>query len=292
MTSHNRICLITGTTSGIGLQTVIGLAQSCNPCSFILINRNKQQTVTAVREVHRKVPDITILATYEIDLLNMEEVIHVSQRIRLEHPRIDLLILNAGIMMPKFQLTKIGLESQIQVNFVSNKILIDILLPSILNSSFARVICLSSIAHQWCYQDMKWLDLNPPIHNYGAGEIAYGESKLAVMLWIRKMAAMHKNISFFSVHPGICRTNLFTSCEDSFIRIILKMEEKFSMFSKSATEGAETIIHIASTDKSFLVSGGYYADSKLQFVPSSEPEKTKKVFKLADQVLRKTKKTV
>lgn len=62
------------------------------------------------------------------------------------------------------------------------------------------------------------------------------------------------------------------------------------MLTKSPAEGAKSSIYLANADKSFLTSGGYYADSKLQFLPKPEPEKTKQIFKLADEVFKKSKK--
>ena len=134
--------------------------------------------------------------TYEMDLFKIEDVVRVAETVRSDHQTIDSLILNAGIMMPKFKLTKIGIESQMQINFVSNKIFVDILLPLVMcspNGKFAlvrsstasysmnhtenlgRVICLSSIAHQWSYRNFTWARMNPSRLNYGSGTIAYGQ---------------------------------------------------------------------------------------------------------------------
>ena len=77
-----------------------------------------------------------------MDLFKIEDVVRVAETARSDHQTIDSLILNAGIMMPKFNLTKIGIESQMQINFVSNKIFVDILLPLVMcspNGKFALV---------------------------------------------------------------------------------------------------------------------------------------------------------
>ena len=78
------------------------------------------------------------------------------------------------------------------------------------------------------------------------------DSKLAVILWMRQMARMHKTILFFSVHPGICRTNLFRHCNNPLLGIILSFEEKYPMLTKSPAEGAKSSIYLAYADKSFL----------------------------------------
>ena len=69
-----------------------------------------------------------------MDLFKIEDVVRVAETVRSDHQTIDSLILNAGIMMPKFKLTNIGIESQMQINFVSNKIFVDILLPLVMCS--------------------------------------------------------------------------------------------------------------------------------------------------------------
>ena len=139
-----------------------------------------------------------------MDLFKIEDVVRVAETVRSDHQTIDSLILNAGIMMPKFKLTKIGIESQMQINFVSNKIFVDILLPLVMcstNGKFAtvrdtfgtpsysmihtenlgRIICLSSIAHQWSYRNFTWARTNPSRSNYGSGTIAYGQGHSKIL---------------------------------------------------------------------------------------------------------------
>ena len=70
-----------------------------------------------------------------MDLFEVDKVIEVSKQIRLDYPVIDVLILNAGVMFEPFELSKYGIERHFQINFVSNKLLTDILLPSLLNSN-------------------------------------------------------------------------------------------------------------------------------------------------------------
>jgi len=290
-----RTCLITGTSSGIGLETVLGIAKSDPDCQFILINRTIESTKLSISHLKSHIPDINILKTYEMDLFKIEDVVRVAETIRLDIQTIDALILNAGIMMPPFKLSKIGVESQVQINFVSNKIFVDILLPLVMASPNGRIICLSSIAHQWSYKNLTWIRLNPTKTHYGSGVIAYGDSKLAVILWMRQMARMHRKILFLSVHPGICRTSLFRyQNHHPIIRIVLFIEDKYPILTKSSEEGAKTSVYLANAEKTFLTSGGYYADSKLQEIrfqnQIEEKEKTKQIFKLADEVLKKSKK--
>jgi len=101
-----------------------------------------------------------------------------------------------------------------------------------------RVICLSSIAHQWSYRRLSFASFSPSKINYGNGLIAYGDSKLAVCLWIKQMAKMHRKIKFFSLHPGICRTNLFRYLETSFSSKILNLALQ-SPLVKTAEQGAQ-----------------------------------------------------
>lgn len=80
-----------------------------------------------------------------MDLFKIEDVVRVAETVRSDHQTIDSLILNAGIMMPKFNLTKIGIESQMQINFVSNKIFVDILLPLVMCSPNGKFIWVRSM---------------------------------------------------------------------------------------------------------------------------------------------------
>ena len=79
------------------------------------------------------------------------------------------------------------------------------------------------------------------------GLIAYGESKLAVILWIRHMARLQPRVHFYSVHPGICRTNLFRHRQSWWLRLLLA-----TPLAQSAATGAEGSTYLALADTRLL----------------------------------------
>ena len=79
------------------------------------------------------------------------------------------------------------------------------------------------------------------------GLVAYGESKLAVILWIRHMARLQPKVHFYSAHPGICRTRLFRHRQSWWLRALLA-----TPLAQSAEAGAEGLTYLALADTRLL----------------------------------------
>ena len=161
---ESRICAITGCAGGIGFEILSQLASKTLDLSFVLINRTAEDN-NAIRQ---KLPEAKIEASYAVDLAELDDLISVAERIKLKITKIDILILNAGVMMVPFGLTHVGVETHQQINFVSNKILVDILMPNLLNSDIgSRVIVTSSVAHTWSGEKFNYCKLKPKSNDYG-----------------------------------------------------------------------------------------------------------------------------
>jgi len=163
-----RTVALTGTSSGIGFEVLCQLATKSLDISFILINRTADDNKRVIAELLEIAPAAKFAATYAVNLAELDDVIQVAERIRSSHSKIDVLILNAGVMLVPFSLSHIGVETHHQINFIANKVLVDVLMPNLLNSDIgARVIATSSVAHAWCGDEFEYAELKPSSVNYG-----------------------------------------------------------------------------------------------------------------------------
>ncbi len=161
----------------------------------------------------------------ELDLGSLPSIKRFADDFLATESRLDLLILNAGIMaLPKREETDAGFEKQIGVNHFGHAYLTSLLEDRLLQDkkSFSRVVVLSSTAH-----DMGTIRIEDLHFNKGRkydGWKAYGQSKLANLLFAKaladKFAAKKMNATALSVHPGVIKTKLWRSTKLSRLHFL------------------------------------------------------------------------
>ena len=207
---EGKVILITGGNSGLGKQCVLEFARH-KPAQIWLAARNLDKAKTASDEIRRKIPDAPI-RILKLDLSSLESVTEAARTFSAEAERLDILMLNAGIMAAKPDLTKDGYEEQFGVNFLGHALLVKLLLPVLLkttqNSSDVRIVALSSHGHMFAPRvGVKFDELKTVQKSLGSFG-RYGQSKLAIILWARQLAKEYPQFTVASVHPGMVRTHL------------------------------------------------------------------------------------
>ena len=144
----------------------------------------------------------------QLDLGDLESVRRFVAEFRDRYERLDLLINNAGIMVPPYGKTAQGFETQFGVNHLGHFALTGLLLDLLIQTPQSRVVTVSSIAHRMGtihFEDLNWEK------GYKANP-AYGQSKLANLLFTyelqRKLTAAGKQMLAVAAHPGWTETNL------------------------------------------------------------------------------------
>lgn len=201
----DSIAIVTGANIGLGYETTIGLAKK--QIKVIMACRNKEKAENARKEILQKVPgaDLEIIL---LDLGNLESVRNFAATFQEKYNRLDLLINNAGIMIPPFSKTKDGFESQIGVNYLGHFLLTGLLMPLLEKTASSRIVSLSSIAHR--NGVINFDDLNS---EKGYSKIgAYGQSKVACLMFAyemqRRLEAKGSKVISVASHPGVSNTNL------------------------------------------------------------------------------------
>lgn len=202
---EGRIAIVTGANSGLGYETARGLAQT--GMKVIMACRNAQKGEEAINAIKKETPNAD-LDLMLLDLGDLKSVRAFADNYKQNYKRLDLLINNAGIMIPPFSKTNDGFESQIGVNYFSHFLLTNLLFPILELTEGARIVSLSSIAHEKGKIDFENLNAE---NRYSRME-AYQQSKLACLMFAielqRKIDQSGKKILSVAAHPGVSGTNL------------------------------------------------------------------------------------
>lgn len=206
--SHKgKIAIVTGANSGLGKEITIGLAKK--DIKVIMACRNIDKAEDAKSEIIKSIPqaDIEIM---KLDLNSLKSVRKFAESYCTKYNQLDLLIENAGIMIPPFSKTEDGFESQMGVNYFGHFLLTNLLMPTLNKTEGARITTTSSIAHENAKIDFN--NLNSEISYSKIG--AYGQSKLACLMFAYELQSRLQeagsNVIAVSAHPGVSKTNLFS----------------------------------------------------------------------------------
>jgi len=265
------VALVTGGPSGIGFQISLMLAKK--GAKVILTYRDFDKAQQAMAKIIGEHP-IAKLSIVKLDLTDLKSVAACADEIKQGNQKLDLLINNAGVMVPPFTQTLQGFESQIGTNHLGHFALTGHLLPLLLLTPNSRVISVSSLAAFIGKINLE--DLNYEHRPYKEWE-AYGQSKLANLLFIRELCrrlAEHK-LSMIAVasHPGGSPTNLQRTSSYFMKRILTPL------ISHAPSEAALPTLR-AACDPAVL-SGSYWGPSSF-FGLSGSPEQAKLPSKALD----------
>ncbi|KAJ9549822.1 hypothetical protein OSB04_022365 [Centaurea solstitialis] len=249
--------IVTGATSGIGLETARVLA--LRGVHVVMPVRNVEAGKKVKESIAEKIPNAK-LEVMELDISSLESVrTFASQYCSKGHP-LNILILNAGIMTPPFSLSKDGIELQFATNHVGNFLLTNLLLDTMKKTAKesgieGRIVILSSEVHRVSYKEGIRFDKINDEKSYSPF-YAYAQSKLANVLHAneltRRLQAEGANITANALHPGVIRTNIAP--------VFLNMANSFL---KNVPQGAATTCYVALHPQLKGVSGQYFVDSNL-----------------------------
>ncbi len=252
-----RIGIVTGASSGIGLYTALGLART--GMRVVMVGRDRDRTEAARRFVSDRVraPQVeTALA----DFASLAEVRRLAAEILAAHDRLDLLVNNAGLFSPKFQLSADGYELTFAVNHLAPFLLTNLLLERLKATASAnigstsvgsaRIVTVASRAHRGNRIDLAtiagprdWTMLK-----------AYGRSKLCNILFTRELAARLQGtgVTAICLHPGVVATGI--AQRGGVVELGWRLMKPFMV---SPEKGAETSLFLATTPDPAPFHGGY-----------------------------------
>ncbi|WP_342378641.1 SDR family oxidoreductase [Myxococcus stipitatus] len=244
-----KVCLITGATGGIGLETAKALGRM--GATVVLVGRDPGRTQAAVEAVKQAVAGAQV-DTLRADLSSMQSVRALAADFRSRYSRLDVLLNNAGLIIDRRQTTVDGFEATFATNHLAPFLLTHLLLDLLEASGPSRVVNVSSDAHRVGKVDFDDLQSE---RSYDGFRV-YATSKLANILFTRALAKRLAGtaVTTNAVHPGVVRTG-FGHNTQGFFRWIVKLGAPFML---SAEGGARTSIYLSSSPEVEGVSGQYF----------------------------------
>ncbi|MCZ7556056.1 MAG: oxidoreductase [Bacteroidia bacterium] len=201
-----RLAVVTGASAGIGFITARELAR--RGATVLLGVRDLAKGEKAQRRIRAELPDAETRLLH-LDLSDLRSVGDAADELRQTQNKLDLLINNAGVMIPPLTRTADGFELQIGVNHLGHFALTMQLLDLLDTAPGARVVTISSGAHKIGRPDLD--DLNWERRKYRALQ-AYADSKFANLLFTvelqRRLAETGSSTLAVAAHPGVAMTEL------------------------------------------------------------------------------------
>jgi NAD(P)-dependent dehydrogenase (short-subunit alcohol dehydrogenase family) len=249
---EGRTVLVTGATNGIGRVTARELARA--GARVLLVARDASRGAAAareIREVSERDPDVLVA-----DLSSRAEVLGLAREVRDRTARLDLLVNNAGAIFAGREVSAEGVEMTFALNHLAYFLLTLELLDLLQAAPGARIVNVSSSAHERARID--WDDLQG--ERAYSGWKAYGQSKLANVLFTRELARRlgGRDVAVNAVHPGAVATGWGRNLPG----ILGKVIALGAPLLRSPEKGARTTLHVATSPRLRGVTGKYFSDCR------------------------------
>lgn len=201
---NGKIVIVTGSSSGIGFEAARVLADK--NAKVIMAVRNLEKGNNARFKITKANSNADV-EVMKLDLADLESVKNFVNNFKSHFERLDILINNAGVMVPPYSKTKDGFELQMGTNHFGHFALTMQLLDLILKTKNARIVNISSGAHK--AGNINFDDLNWEKRKYKPWR-AYGDSKIANLYFTQELGRKLKNtdIKVTAAHPGWTATDL------------------------------------------------------------------------------------
>ena len=202
-----RVAIITGSNTGLGYDNARALA--ARGAKVVMAVRDTAKGEAAAARIRTLTPGAEV-SVQKLDLGSLASVREAAAEIAAAHPRIDLLINNAGVMYPPKSTTTDGFELQFGTNHLGHFALTGLLLKNLLPVDSSRVVVVASIAHnikaKIDFDDLQW-------EKRSYDKVAsYGQSKLANLMFAydlqRRLSAANAKTIAVAAHPGVAATEL------------------------------------------------------------------------------------
>ncbi|NJM06486.1 SDR family oxidoreductase [Candidatus Gracilibacteria bacterium] len=249
---QGKTILITGATSGIGKITALELARQGALVVMMVRNAAKGEAVRSeiVRQTGNDRVELLVA-----DLAALADVRRAAAEFKTRHTRLDVLVNNAGLFLNSRKESADGYEATFAINHLAHFLLTELLRDTLIASTPARVVTVSSEAHQAGHINFDNLHES---RNY-SGWRAYANSKLANVLFAyglaRRLAG--SGVTSNALHPGFVATG-FGDGNGSFFDFAFKLIRPFA---KTPEQGAATSIYLAAAAEVAGITGEYYVDS-------------------------------
>jgi NAD(P)-dependent dehydrogenase (short-subunit alcohol dehydrogenase family) len=247
-----KIALVTGATNGIGLVTARELAR--RGAAVTIIGRSADKlTVTAA--VLRAAGGTTV-ETIQADLSTLSGMRFAAEAFLNRHNRLHILVNNAGAVFTNREVTADGYEKTFALNHLAYFTLTNLLTDALKAAAPARIVNVSSMAHQGARLDFGDLQNERRYSSFGA----YAQSKLGNIYFTYELARIltGSGVTVNCLHPGFVASN-FGQSNGGFSAFLMRLAQFAAI---SPDRGALTSLYLAGSPEVEGVSGKYYVNQK------------------------------
>lgn len=249
---QEKVAAVTGVTSGIGRWIALGLARA--GCRVVLIARDRAGGEAVQSWILEAAPQAAVELVLA-DLSSMAATRAAASEIVARHPRLALLVNNAGVFRTRRERTQEGHELVLAVNHLAPFVLMRALGPALQDGAPSRIVTVGSST-----SDRAGIDpANLELERGWTMVRAYSRSKLAVMMATFETARLTAGTGVVAnvVHPGMVATRLVRSPE-----IVGLSWRLMAPWLRSEEQGADTPLHVALADELACVTGRYFKDRR------------------------------
>ncbi|WP_426167930.1 SDR family NAD(P)-dependent oxidoreductase [Pseudoduganella sp. R-34] len=230
--------------------------------TVVMSVRRVEEGKRVAAEIRQALPSAK-LAVYRLALDDLASVRAFAVEVNREHPKLQGLVNNAGVMKTPFGRTKDGFETQFGVNHLGHFLLTELLLNALKAGAPSRVVNLSSYFHEFAMGrkgEIHFEDLNYERRPFDTWE-AYAQSKLANLLHARELSRRlaGSGVVAASVNPGFVRTNLLKVPLPMWLQRLLVIPVLRLAGMIEPWEGAQTTLHALLAPEVEGQSGAYYS---------------------------------
>ncbi len=253
MCLQGKICLVTGSTAGIGKVTARELAKQ--GATVVLVSRNRAKGEVIQAEIKRETGNENVdLLVAELSLL--QEVRRLAAEFQQKYSQLHILVNNAGGVYNTREVTTEGLEATLAVNYLAPFLLTELLVETMKASAPARIINVSSMAHS---RNIAFDNLQGEKHY--AAMSNYGQAKLALILFTYELARRLEGtgVTVNALHPGLV-TSDFNRGTKGIVHFITEIV--YFLAGISVEEGAQTTLYLATSPQVEGVTGKYFVNKQ------------------------------
>ncbi len=283
LTGHT--CLVTGATRGIGRATAEALAKLG---AAVVIHGRDSAAVGAVCRAVMRVSRSGQVTGVVADFASLAAVRRMASEVAARHPRLDLLVNNAGASALERRVTGDGLEWLFGVNHLAPFLLTTLLLTTLTGNAPARIVTVASMAYRRAGLDLD--DLQWQRRRYQSLP-AYGASKIANILFTIELARRLEGtgVTANCLHPGVVATHIFAGL--GVLGRVFGVLAKPLLLSPAA--GAKTSVHLASAPELARVSGRFFDKCREVALEAAaaDPAVARRLWEISEQLVARSAST-
>ncbi|MEW5851750.1 MAG: SDR family oxidoreductase [Myxococcota bacterium] len=252
---QGKVFLVTGATEGIGKAAAMDFAR--RGATLTIVGRNREKTERVLSELKSASGNANVDFLLG-DLSSIQDIRAVAEAFKARRPKLDVLVNNAGAVFMDHRTSVDGLEMTFALNHVGYFLLTHLLSHVLEATPGSRVVNTSSGAHQVGRLELATVARRP---DRSAGFTAYGDSKLANILFTRELARrLGGTVTVNCFHPGFVSTE-FGQNNGGMLAPLVKVVGK--LVARSPEKGAETLIWLATSAEAARHNGGYFHDRRV-----------------------------